>query len=349
MSLLQIDNTISWALAIAADDHYYYSLPPNPPHGLDCSTFCIQAYSQAGVPTHGASYTGDMVQCLTTDNTFTAIPFNYAIAKRGDIFLKHISGSDGHCCIFLGNDRIVHAANSTIGILEQSYYENSYQYILRLTDQTSGYTWHAKTTGEYAQTSIEAQENCILIYETLSGYGWTRQAVAGFLGNIGRESVYNPWRWEGDIVISSTDDYNITESTTHGYGLAQFTPAGKYVRDNRAQVLANFSPNYSDISGTPADGRAQCEFIDKYADYYPTSSYPQTYAQFKAWTGTAADAASIWIHNYERPASYDTEQARRNLATYWDNFLQNYTPVPPQVKKSKLPIWLLNKIVRKEL
>lgn len=349
MSLLQVESALSWAVSIANDDNYYYAQPSVLPYGMDCSTFCIKAYDQAGVDTHSASYTGDMESELIRDNVFISITFDYSSARRGDIFLKHISGSNGHCCLYLGNGQIVHAANSASGILVANYYENGYQKILRLTNQVpTSASWHAKQTGEYAESSSEAQENAIKIFETLSGYGWTLEAVSGFLGNLGRESGYNPWRWEGDVVISATDDYNITESRIHGYGLVQFTPAGKYVRDTNAQAMLNFSPNFSDVSGTPEDGRAQCEFINSYADYYPTSSYPQTYNEFKAWTGSPEDAASIWIHNYERPLSYDTEGTRRATARRWFEFLGGYTP-PPQRRSSKLPIWLLNKIIRKEL
>lgn len=348
MSQLQLITAINWALAIAADDTYYYAQPSQLPYGMDCSTFVIEAFKYANVPTHGATYTGNMEQCFTVDNTFTSIPFDYSIAQRGDVFLKHISGNIGHTCIYLGNGRIVHAANSSSGILEAAYYENGYQKILRLTNQLpSGYSWHSQVTGGYLKEDIEAQENAVLIYSELSSYGWTLSAVSGFLGSVGIESGYNPWRWESDIVIASTDSYNIDVATNHGYGLVQFTPSSKYVWNGYAQSLNNFSPNYSDQTGTPEDGRAQCEFINSNADYYPTTTYPQTYAEFKAYTGTPEEAASIWLHNYER-GGYSTEQDRRNLARWWYDFLGGITPPTPTYHRKGLPIWLINKIVRKE-
>lgn len=349
MSITQLNAAINWALSIAADDRYYYSQPSQLPFGMDCSTFVIEAFNYANVPTHGATYTGDMEQCFTVDNTFTSLTFDYSIAQRGDIFLKHVSGNIGHCCIYLGNGRIVHAANSSSGILEAAYYENGYQKILRLTDQTPvSYNWNAKTTGGYLKEDVEAQENAILIYSELSSYGWTLSAVCGFLGSVGAESSYNPWRWEDDIVISSTDSYNISDGNRrHGYGLVQFTPASKYVWNSAAQSMLNFSPNYSDVTGTPEDGRAQCEFINSFADYQPTSTYPQSYADYKAWTGTPEEGASIWLYNYER-GGYATEQDRRNLARWWYDFLGGITPPTPTHRKKGLPIWLINKIVRKE-
>lgn len=349
MSLLQLNNAVNLAVQMANDNRYYYVQPAVPPYGWDCSSFVIHCFESAGVSCHGASYTGDMLQKMTIDNTFTALTFDLNNAQYGDIFLRHTSGNDGHTCIYLGNNQIVHAANSSLGIIVGNYYANNYQNILRLTDQLpTQYSWHAKTTGPYDKTDIEAQENAALIYQTLSAYGWTISAVSGLLGNIGYESSYNPWRWQNDVVISSTDSYNIDISTAHGYGLVQFTPASKYVWNMSAQSMQNFSPNFSDVTGTPEDGRAQCEFINGYADYYSTTAWPQTYAEFKGWTGSPEDAASIWIHNYERPGSYATEPGRRQLARWWYDYLGGLIPPQPTVKRPGLPIWLLNKIVRKE-
>lgn len=348
MSQLQLDSAISWAVAIANDNRYYYQTPPNPPFGMDCSYFVIHAFDQAGVDTHGATYTGDMLQCFTTNNTFTAIPFDLSVAQRGDVFLRHTSGSDGHTCIYLGNNEIVHAANSQRGIYVGSYYPNGYQYILRLTDQTpTSYSWHAQATGGYLKESVEAQENAILIYGFLTSLGWTLEAVCGLLGSIGSESGYNPWRWESDIVIASTDSYNISVSTSHGYGLVQFTPASKYVWNSAAQSMTHFSPNYSDVSGTPEDGEAQINFLDQFADYIPTTRYPQTYQEYKAFTGTPEEAASIWLYNYER-GGYPTENTRREVARWWFTFLGGIIPPTPTRSKRRLPVWLIYKTIRKE-
>lgn len=351
MSLLQLNNAINWAIQIANDPRYYYHMPPIPPYGYDCSSFVIDAFRQAGVPVYSAIDTTNMISEMTTNNTFTNIAFvDINNCQRGDILLKPYAGAAGHTCIYLGNGQIVHAANSSTGIVVANYYNNGYTDILRLTDQLPGsWTWHAKPTGEYQKEDIEAQENAALIYEQLSQYSWTMAAVAGFLANVGFEGVYNPWRWEHDIVISSTDSYNIDVSRSHGYGLTQFTPASKYVWDSNAQQMSGFSPNYSDIAGTPQDGRAQIEFINSYADYLPTTSHPQTYQEFKQWQGAPEDAASIWLHNYERPQVYTTETDRRTLARWWFDFLGGITPPTPTRRRSKLPIWLIMKITRKEL
>lgn len=347
---IKVEQAIAWAISIANDPRYYYHLPPVPPYGMDCSYFAIHAFQDgAGVDCHGATDTSNMISCMTTDNTFTNLPFVYSNAERGDIFLWDGSGTQGHAAIYLGHDRIVHAANSTQGILEAPYNPSTpFTDILRLNAPVVSPGWHCQATGSYNRASVDAIENALMILSALSDYGWTLQAVCGFLGNLGSESGYNPWRWERDIVLASGDPA-IATSRVNGYGLVQFTPPGKYILDSNAQQMTGYAPNFSDLPGGYSDGDAQLEFIDTYGDYAPSSAWPQTYSLFKDWSGSPEDAASIWIHNYERPASYSTEPDRRAEARYWYDLLGGYEPVPPRKKSKGLPPWLINKIVRKEI
>ena len=354
---LRAEMALGFCMSIVNDSRYYYALPPVTPYGLDCSTFVIEAWSTgdvnypgANVPVHGATDTSNMIPCMTTNGTFTRYNFDINFALRGDIFLwddPTPGSTGGHTCIYLGNNQIVHAANSQTGIVVAPYNPSAgFTDILRYNDTPFVPQWHAKNQLGYNRDSTEAIENAYMIYSILSSYGWTLPAVCGFLGNVGFESAYNPWRWENDIVLASTDTYNIDIATNHGYGLCQFTPAGKYISDPRAQIMTGYAPNFSDIPGALTDGSAQLWFIDQYADYLPTPSYPQTYADFKAWTGSAEDAASIWIHNYERPLVYTTEPQRRDEAHYWFGVLQGYNP---HGGNRGLPPWFINKLIRKEI
>lgn len=187
------------------------------------------------------------------------------------------------------------------------------------------YQWYAKAIGAYTRDSNEAINNAWMIWQTLQIEGWTLNAVSGLLGNIGYESGYNPWRWQNDIISVPS------LSGVQGYGLVQFTPSGKYILDTRAQSLYGYDPNYYNHNGSASDGYAQILFIDLYADYYPTSAYPETYAQYKASSQTPEYLAEAWLYNYERPQSPNPTQ-RAAEARYWFDLLSSGpTPPPPPV------------------
>ena len=192
-------------------------------------------------------------------------------------------------------------------------------------------SWTVKTKGGYEETSAEALNNSTLIYQFLAARGWSLNAVCGILGNIGHESGYNPWRWQSDQVLSSTSPS--LESTSHGYGLFQFTPF-KNGSDARyyyagGQKYSGYGPNYSDKAGSVTDAEAQLMFMNANdsGGYIPTQSYPLSFAQYKTSTDSAADLASAWLRNYERPASFATEGVRRKTAEYWFAKLSG-TPTP---------------------
>ena len=205
--------------------------------------------------------------------------------------------------------------------------------------------WNAKAIGPYSRDSVEALENANLISGTLNARGWTVNAVSGLLGNMGAESGYNPWRWQSDDIGVSTG----SPWTNKGYGFVQFTPGGKYIDSEAAKVMSGYGPNFSDKPGLASDGYAQMLFVDQYADYYSTTSYPLSYAEFKASTESPAYLARAWLYNYERPADPGaTEQARAENAEYWYQILSGEEPPPdpgpgpgPPGRRRKMPIWMM--------
>lgn len=204
-------------------------------------------------------------------------------------------------------------------------------------------TWYAKPSGAYARTSAEAIANAREIYSNLSQKGWALNAVCGVLGNMGYEGGYNPWRWQADILIQSTDTYHITTQTSHAYGLVQFDPAGKYI--NNAKSYTGYSPNYADKSGLATDGLAQILYINDHADYYSTTAFPLSYSQYKVSTNTPSYLAEAWVRNYERPSASEIQRTlagRQAEAEYWYKVLQDTPPTPPTPthKKMKLMFYL---------
>lgn len=204
--------------------------------------------------------------------------------------------------------------------------------------------WNTKATGAYGRLTQEAYDNAQTVYAILYSLGWTLEAICGVLGNIESESGYNPWRWQSDVVLPYQDP-RIDYQNGHAYGLCQWDPAAKYI--NNGSQYAGYGPNYSDRPGWINDGSAQLMYLDAYADYYPTTYYPLSYAQYKA--ATIADytieyLTKAWFYNFERGTWDDGRTAAANY--WWATF--NGTPPPdppdPDPPMRKIPIWLLFKI-----
>ena len=175
--------------------------------------------------------------------------------------------------------------------------------------------WHAKPTGGYSIYSNEGIENALMIRNQMRGYGWTDNAISAVVGNICAEGGLNPWRWQSDIIVGPSDFW----SNQHGYGLAGFTPAGKYIEDPDAQTYAGYAPNYLNHAGQPSDGAAQIEFIKENPQYYQThAAYPMTFQDFSISTLSPAYLSDVWLYNFEQPAHpEDTQQYRRDCSEYW--------------------------------
>lgn len=112
------------------DNRYYYSMNRENEFAVDCSWLLITSLKEVGVDVHGATYTGNMEKL--TGAGFKRIIIKPGVAfQRGDILVKHISGSNGHTVLYLGNNQIAEACNKKNGLRITTYYPNGYQYILR--------------------------------------------------------------------------------------------------------------------------------------------------------------------------------------------------------------------------
>lgn len=192
--------------------------------------------------------------------------------------------------------------------------------------------WHCDPTAYYTQGSTEADDNARMIFAVLNTLGWSKNAIAGLLGNIQHEGIMNPWQWYNREVQSS----NGSPWTGHAYGLVQFNPASKYI-DN-ASSYAGYGPNFSDKTGSTLDGQAQLFFIHDNADYSETSTYPISYVDFKISTLSAEYLAGAWLYNYERPDNpQDKLGDRQDSAGYYFDLISGETPTPtPTPTKHKM-------------
>lgn len=192
-------------------------------------------------------------------------------------------------------------------------------------------------TGNRFLTQEEMETNARYIYNYLGSRGWTVNAIAGMLGNMQTESSINPGIWEG-----------LNAGTGPGYGLVQWTPYTKYT-----DWCANkgIDPSHMDS----ALQRIEWE-LDNGLQYYPTDSYPETFAQFKASKKTPTYLAMAFLANYERPAEPD-QPNRGTQAEAWYTFLtgepapENPTgPTQPEKKKRKgLPLLMMYLATRRRV
>ena len=165
--------------------------------------------------------------------------------------------------------------------------------------------------GSRALTESEMQENAKMIYGVFSSLGWTLNSICGMLGNFQTESSINPTRWQGDIP---------GEAGGGGYGLAQWTPWTKL------QGYANA------IGGNWQTGDTQCRVIEyninNGQEYYATTSYPLSGANFRSSNESPEYLAYAFMYNYERPADLN-QPWRQTYARQWYNYLSGITPPEP--------------------
>ena len=170
----------------------------------------------------------------------------------------------------------------------------------------------------------EMQNNAQIIFNTLLLKGWSKNAIAGMLGNMQEESTINPGIWQ-----------KLNPNPRLGWGLVQWTP----------------STNFTDWAATNGyvndDGDAQLIWIDtvtaSVGQWIPTTQYPETFGEFKVSTQTPEYLADCFLKNFERPEEID-QPDRQQYARYWFDWWQG-SPVPPPNPnpapdwKPTMPIW----------
>lgn len=167
-------------------------------------------------------------------------------------------------------------------------------------------------------TYAEMENNATIIFRYLQQRGWSINAIAALLGNMEVESTINPQIWE------SLEYGNMGG----GFGLVQWTPATKYIEWAGADYATN---HYKQLE------RIIWE-MNNYEQYYPTSSYPETFKEFSTSAKSVRYLAAAFLYNYERPADPDPND-RGNRAERWLSFLEQISGTV-----TTLPAWLLFKL-----
>lgn len=165
----------------------------------------------------------------------------------------------------------------------------------------------------------EMENNAIIVRDYLTSKGWTKNAIAGLLGNMQSESTINPGIWQ------SLNENNLSG----GFGLVQWTPA------------TNFTEWADSLGLAWTDGNAQLRWIDEqttaFGQWIPTTDYPFSFSEFKTSTQTPEYLASAFLKNFER-AGVEVEAQRRSQANEWYSFItsgETPTPTPSPGKKRK--------------
>lgn len=171
--------------------------------------------------------------------------------------------------------------------------------------------------------------NAELVYQYLRRLGWTREAIAGILGNMDVESTMNPALIEGRNVhtlINNNTCLNIGGST--GVGLVQWT--GTTTTAPAGQKLASFAIRYNQ---NWYDGDLQCFRLEREYDTDIQFNHGTVDGQQWDWqtyvtsTDTPEQLAKVWQLLYENGGS-DTVTRQVKARYYYNKVGQN------------LPVWL---------
>lgn len=171
--------------------------------------------------------------------------------------------------------------------------------------------------------------NAELVYQYLHRLGWTREAIAGILGNMDVESTMNPALIEGrnyHTLINNNTCLNIGGST--GVGLVQWT--GTTNTPPAGQKLASFAIRYNQ---NWYDGDLQCFRLEREYDTDIQFNHGTVDGQQWDWqtyvtsTATPEQLAKVWQLLYENGGS-DTATRQAKARYYYETVGQN------------LPVWL---------
>lgn len=169
----------------------------------------------------------------------------------------------------------------------------------------------------------EQRNNAICIYNFFASKGFTKESIAGIIGNLSWESTLNPNLWQNLTVGSG------------GYGLAQWTPASKY-RD----WATDKGYSFDDVN---QNGNGQLLYINDQTtgEWLPSSTHPEyryTWEEFSHISDIDV-AVYAFLYQYER-AGAEKIQERLELAHYWYDQFGSF-PSDPGAEDI---LWLLGAI-----
>ena len=173
----------------------------------------------------------------------------------------------------------------------------------------------ALTVSNAYLTQSQMDGNGQHIADFLTDKGWTRNAIAGMLGNMQRESNINPGLWE-------SLDYG---NTSGGFGLTQWTPATKYLNwaNERGYPCGN------DYSNATAYMNGQLQRIlwevENNEQWIATSSFNFSFSAFTKSTQSPEYLAEAFLKNYERAGVEALDERKQAARHYYDSLTYGST------------------------
>lgn len=154
----------------------------------------------------------------------------------------------------------------------------------------------------------DQRENAQYIMTYLLKEGWTKNAIAGMLGNMETESTINPGIWQSLR----------TNNLNGGYGLVQWTPASKYIDWAKGRGL-DYKKMDSNLKRILYEVDKNIQWINK----------NMTFKQFTKSKETPYELGLKFLKYYERPAN-PNQPSRGTQAQYWYDTLSGAEPTIPK-------------------
>lgn len=158
-------------------------------------------------------------------------------------------------------------------------------------------------------TDAEMTVNANYIYSFLNGKGWSKNAIAGILGNMQSESSINPNRWQSDNI----------GNLSGGYGLVQWTPATNYIDWANSKGY-----DYTSMDSNLLRIIAEVETDSQWGSNAVVGAPPYNFEGFTHSEESPYILAVNFLWFYERPDSQNHEpqdvnvqQQRGNQASHW--------------------------------
>lgn len=159
--------------------------------------------------------------------------------------------------------------------------------------------------GNFYLSAEQSDNNARLVWNYLKQKGWSKEAVAGMLGNMVWESTVNPDIWESLVV-----DYS------RGFGFTQWTPATKLF-----DWVGNTNPTpEQELDRINYEAENNIQWFEN-PEVSPVSP-PISFTEFKTSKLDIRILATYFLYYYEHPSDPHQEQKRGDSAEHFYNLLE---------------------------